>query len=192
MRALIDWTPERVEQLFEMWKAGHSAAHVAKAMGLPSRSAVIGKWHRMGWTSAHPDAPERTKDMIAARGTRTRIAGGGKRANQNPVGPRGSGRAPVVHQTVKSQLKSGSAIFPIQMNPTRFIDLERDQCRFPIDDVNAPGTAETLFCGAKQKDVSSYCEHHHARCMTPYKRRKKPLDRSKIAARDRFVFGVAA
>ena len=189
MRASFDWTPERVEQLFEMWKAGHSAAYVAKAMGLPSRNAVIGKWSRMGWTSAHPEAPARTRDMIAARGTRTRIAGGGHGGKRVPGGVV---KAKIVRQTVKSQLKAGAAIFPIQMNPTTLLDLKPHQCRFPIDDENAPGTEETLFCGAKQKDGSSYCEHHHARCMIPYKRSRKRFDRSKINARDRFVFGVAA
>ena len=189
MRVLIAWTPERVDQLFEMWKAGHSAAYVARAMGLPSRNAVIGKWSRMGWTSAHPDAPARTKDMIAARGTRSRVAGGGH-GGKRVAG--GVVKAKIVRQTVKSQLKAGAAIFPIQMNPTRFIDLEHDQCRFPIDDINAPGTVDTMFCGAKQKDGSSYCAHHHARCQVPYKRPRKRFDRSKINARDRFVFGVAA
>ena len=189
MNTPFEWNPETEARLFELWKAGHPGSVIANIMRAPSRSAVIGKLHRLGYTATHPDAPARTKDMISARGTRARAAGGGH-GGKRVAG--GVVKAKIVHQTVKSQLKAGAAIFPIQMNPTRFIDLERDQCRFPIDDINTPGTAETLFRGAHQRDGSSYCEHHHARCMTPYKRAKKPRDRSGFIARDKFVFGVAA
>lgn len=190
MNVPFDWTPQTEARLFEIWKAGHSGTAIAQMMGGGlSRSAVIGKLNRMGCTASHPEAPQRTKDMISARGTRTRVAGGGH-GGKRVAG--GVVKAKIVRQTVKSQLKAGAAIFPIQMNPTSFMDLEPHQCRFPIDDVNAPGTAETMFCGAKKTDDSSYCAHHKARCMAPYKRNRKRLDRSKIIARDRFVFGMAA
>ncbi len=190
MTTVFDWTPEAERQLFNLWKEGYSASVIANMMGLPSRSSAIGKLTRLGYTNAHPDAPQRTKDMIAARGSRDRSSGGGWGGKRwsGRRSTKGAGK-PV---TVRSLLKSGAAIFPIQMNPTSLLDLERDQCRFPLGDVNEPGTAETMFCGAKQADGSSYCQHHHERCQTPYKRPRKRRDRSKITARDRFVFGVAA
>jgi GcrA cell cycle regulator len=188
MSAPFEWNPETEARLFELWKAGHPGSVIANIMRAPSRSAVIGKLHRLGYTATHPEAPQRTKDMISARGTRTRIAGGGH-GGKRVAG--GVVTAPIKRQPV-AKLMTGAAIFPIQMNPTRFMDLTANQCRFPIDDINTPGTAETLFCGAHQQDGSSYCEHHHARCMTPYKRAKKPRDRSGFIARDKFVFGVAA
>ena len=189
MSTPFEWTPATVARLFDLWKEGHSGSVIAEKMGgALTRSAVIGKLHRLGYTAAHPDAPARTKDMISARGTRTRIAGGGH-GGKRVAG--GVVTAPIKRQPM-AKLMTSAAIFPIQMNPTPFLDLASDQCRFALDDINAPATAETLFCGAKQRDGSSYCEHHHARCQTPYKRQKTSKDRRKITARDRFVFGVAA
>lgn len=188
MTTPFEWNPQTEARLFELWKAGHPGSVIANIMRAPSRSAVIGKLHRMGYTATHPDAPARTKDMISARGTRTRIAGGGH-GGKRVAG--GVVTAPVKHQPM-AKLMTSAAIFPIQMKPTPFLDLASDQCRFALDDINTPATADTLFCGAKQRDGSSYCEHHHARCMSPYKRQKKSRDRSAFIARDKFVFGVAA
>jgi len=188
MTTPFEWNPQTEARLFELWKAGHPGSVIANIMRAPSRSAVIGKLHRMGYTAAHPDAPARTKDMISARGTRTRIAGGGH-GGKRVAG--GVVTAPIKRQPM-AKLMTSAAIFPIQMNPTPFLDLASDQCRFALDDINAPATADTLFCGAKQRDGSSYCEHHHARCMSPYKRQKKSRDRSAFIARDKFAFGVAA
>jgi len=181
MNTPFEWNPETEARLFELWKAGHPGSVIANIMRAPSRSAVIGKLHRLGYTATHPDAPQRVKKIAAQPKTRQH---GGVRWLK--VGRKDK---PV---EVRAALMAHAAVFPIQMNPTRFVDLERDQCRFPIDDVNTPGSAETLFCGAKQADGSSYCAHHHARCMSPYKRSRKRFDRSKINSRDRFVFGVAA
>ena len=188
MTTPFEWNPQTEARLFELWKAGHPGSVIANIMRAPSRSAVIGKLHRMGYTATHPEAPARTKDMISARGTRTRIAGGGH-GGKRVAG--GVVTAPIKRQPM-AKLMTSAAIFPIQMNPTPFLDLASDQCRFALDDINAPATADTLFCGAKQRNGSSYCEHHHARCMSPYKRQKKSRDRSAFIARDKFVFGVAA
>jgi GcrA cell cycle regulator len=177
----FEWTLSAQAKLVELWKSGLSAEKIRQEMGLNSRGAVLGKLHRLGCTGKSPNAPERVKKIAAQPKTRRPCVAA------KPKGCRKD--RPVA---VRVSLMRNAAIFPIQMNPTRFADLERDQCRFPIDDVNAPGTAETLFCGAKQDEDSSYCAHHHARCMSPYKRSRKRFDRSKINSRDRFVFGVAA
>jgi len=177
----FEWTPSAQEELVDSWKSGMSAEMIRRKMGLNSRGAVIGKLHRLGCTGKSPNAPERVKKIAAQPKTRQH---GGVRWLK--VGHKDK---PVA---VRVALMAHAAVFPVQMNPTRFTDLERDQCRFPIDDVNTPGSADTLFCGAKQDEDSSYCTHHHARCMSPYKRPRKRFDRSKINSRDRFVFGVAA
>ena len=48
------WTVERVEQITRFWNEGKSASEIADLMGEVSRSAVIGKAHRLG-LSARPD-----------------------------------------------------------------------------------------------------------------------------------------
>ena len=46
-RAEFAWTPELVERLIAAWNDGASAAEVQIRIGAPSRSAVIGKVHRL-------------------------------------------------------------------------------------------------------------------------------------------------
>lgn len=42
------WTDERVAELRRLWDEGKSASQIERAVGAPSRSAVIGKVHRLG------------------------------------------------------------------------------------------------------------------------------------------------
>jgi GcrA cell cycle regulator len=44
----VTWTPERVAELERLWREGHSASEVAKALGGITRNAVIGKANRLG------------------------------------------------------------------------------------------------------------------------------------------------
>ena len=170
MSAPFKWNPAEVNRLIALWKTGASASTIAGEFGCGlTRNAILGKIDRLRREGV---------DLGPKR------QGGARKATRRQA------KAPVLRQRVKPASKS--AMLPTQMNPTTLLDLGPRQCRFPIDDINTPGTAETLFCGAHQRDGSSYCEHHHARCMTPYKRAKKPRDRSGFIARDKFVFGVAA
>jgi hypothetical protein len=57
------WTPERVQQLRSMLRAGHTPAEIAKTMGPPiTRFAVLGKARRLrvagalGACGARPDS----------------------------------------------------------------------------------------------------------------------------------------
>ena len=51
----MEWNDERIAALTRLWKEGYSAAQVARELGGVSRSAVIGKIHRLG--IAGRDAP---------------------------------------------------------------------------------------------------------------------------------------
>ena len=51
----MEWNDERIEALTKMWREGLSASQVARQLGGVSRSAVIGKVHRLG--IAGRDAP---------------------------------------------------------------------------------------------------------------------------------------
>ena len=47
----MSWTDERIDQLRQMWQAGHTASQIAETLGGVSRNAVIGKAHRLGLQS---------------------------------------------------------------------------------------------------------------------------------------------
>ena len=43
------WNPEITKQMVKLWKGGMSSSKIAKLLGIPTRNAVIGKVHRLGW-----------------------------------------------------------------------------------------------------------------------------------------------
>lgn len=76
-----DWTDDRVEALEKLWKAGLSAAQIAKEIGGITRNAVIGKAHRSGFgkrregfaaqQAVHESKRAGGKGWRATRATRT-------------------------------------------------------------------------------------------------------------------------
>lgn len=77
------WTPQRTEQLLALWNDGLSGAQIARAMKAVSRSAIMGKLHRMKLPKRSQDAVRETnlQRMKVERHTRQRpklrLAGGG-------------------------------------------------------------------------------------------------------------------
>ena len=43
----MNWTPEKVEKLKELWGKGSTASEIAQILGGVTRNAVIGKAHRL-------------------------------------------------------------------------------------------------------------------------------------------------
>jgi len=61
------WTHERTQLLRKLWAEGYSASQIAKQLGGVTRSAVLGKLHRLGVPKrATPDRPARAKRVKAA------------------------------------------------------------------------------------------------------------------------------
>ena len=58
----MEWSDERIEALTKLWREGLSASQVARQLGGVSRSAVIGKIHRLG--IAGREAPSRPHAVI--------------------------------------------------------------------------------------------------------------------------------
>lgn len=44
----FDWNEENISKLINLWQGGMTGSEIAKVMGVGSRSAVIGKLHRLG------------------------------------------------------------------------------------------------------------------------------------------------
>src|SRR5580700_7113202 len=80
----MDWNEERIEALARMWREGLSASQVARQLGGVSRSAVIGKVHRLG--IAGRDAP--TRPLGGRPPNRIRATAGGTRRAPTPRAPR--------------------------------------------------------------------------------------------------------
>ncbi len=61
----MDWNEERTATLRKLWLEGMSASQVARQLGGVSRSAVIGKVHRLG--IAVRDIPTRQRTARSHR-----------------------------------------------------------------------------------------------------------------------------
>jgi GcrA cell cycle regulator len=128
------WTNERVEELKTRFHNQESFSEIARGIGHRSRNAVIGKAHRLG---LHRDG---AKLVPPPRPPRHRIV-------QRYDGRRHFEEEPMPEQTPPSCFA----------NPKPFIELSRNDCRWP-----GPGAAgpDLLCCAAPQLKGYSYCAMH--------------------------------
>jgi GcrA cell cycle regulator len=129
----MDWNEERTATLRKLWLEGMSASQVARQLGGVSRSAVIGKVHRMGITVR--DIPTR----------------------QRSTSVRTLPRARVVREA--APLRPALRLIEIaEMVPTaKLLGLEIHSCRWPIGN---PDSHDFGFCGREKTARASYCDEH--------------------------------
>jgi GcrA cell cycle regulator len=167
----MEWNDERIATLTKLWREGLSAAQAARQLGGVSRSAVIGKVHRLG--IAGRDAPSRPASQGPRSLARIRASAGGVRRTSSvrtpPATPAPSSRG------------------VCDMAPTATIhSLTKGACRWPIGE---PGEADFGFCGRIQIGAGSYCAGHAAVAV---RRRESPMKTKEIDQMvSRFVEGAA-
>lgn len=135
------WTPDRVEQLTQLWKDGRSAAECARALGACSRNAVIGKVHRLGLAGRDPPS----RPTRPARPVRLGV--------DRPRPQRSPRPLPRVHAVPASE---ATGLATMQT-------LSRHGCHWPIGEPNAP---DFTFCG-RDRCRGAYCEDHALRAYRP-------------------------
>lgn len=140
----FDWTAERVEKLKALWKEGLSGARIAAELGCDSRSAVIGKVHRLG---------------LPGRITKDRKAMDQRRSQLNQVRAR-----PTRLRQIAAVLRSEALpITPASDVATvSFADLMEHHCRWPVGDPRQQGFG---FCGCSKVSGLPYCEGHAKRAF---------------------------
>ena len=150
----MDWNDERIAALILLWREGLSASQVARRLGGVSRSAVIGKVHRLGIASREkPPRPRRVAERPSPR----------PRALHRParqVPP----RAPVA---------PAQPLFEAAPTAT-ILTLTKSGCRWPIGD---PAAADFGFCGRLKLCDSAYCAGH----ASIARRRRRPARRWAVA-----------
>jgi len=136
----MDWSEERTATLKKLWLEGLSASQVARHLGGVSRSAVIGKVHRLGITVR--ETPVRQRITTARAPTRIQ-------ARQRPT--RETTAAPHVaprFERIEEDLLPTSGI----------LGLGAHSCRWPI---GHPENDDFGFCGRPKTNArGSYCEQH--------------------------------
>jgi GcrA cell cycle regulator len=153
------WTEEIVDRIKQMWAAGRSARQIAEELdcGL-TRSAVIGKLHRLGLTRSYsPGVARRAqtptlREDAAPRQRLRRLSNRGTRLEWREV------FAPVALPPSSAETNAGS-------RGKTLMELCDWHCRWPIGDPCNPGF---VFCGDERLAGSSYCAHHaRMACSSP-------------------------
>lgn len=130
-----DWTDETVEWMTTLWLEGASAAAIARKLGAGvTRSAVLGKIHRLGVRRLPATAPRRS---AAAAGRRTRL--------KPCSAPRSS---------IAGALTVPPAA-PVEPLAT-LLSVRRGCCRWPCGE---PGSADLPVCG-RPVSRGAYCLGH--------------------------------
>lgn len=136
------WDDEMAELAKARWKAGASGKAIGDEIG-KSRSAVMGKLHRMGLRRHQQTTPRSAIAQQAARAT----------------------AASAHYKQRKRAPWSDVAEIKPEITPTAvgIVDLERHHCRWPV---SGEGAA-MRYCGGNAADGYPYCSRH---CRMAYQR----------------------
>jgi len=151
------WTQQRVETLVALWGEGLSASKISAQMGGITRSAVIGKVHRL-------NLPERV--------TKTSLPNVGNRTPRLRIEKRSGGKAKFINEIPLEDLPSVVDLqIPAEQRKT-LQQLTAHTCRWPVGEVSAP---DFFFCGAEPFKGRQYCAGHLKRSIArpPHNRPKK-------------------
>jgi GcrA cell cycle regulator len=157
------WTAEAVEDLKKLALAGKSASHIAAALGVGSRNAVIGKASRIGIklsgggrAAASGATPVRTGRSQWATAPHSRPKAGDQGAH-----------APAVRCLSPRQERGPAWAFGDaevgEMRRLRFEEIRESVCRWPLGD---PRSGDFAYCGLTPVEGQSYCAGH---CRMAYR-----------------------
>ena len=146
--AMVSWTKERVELLQKLWLEESSASLIAAELGGISRSAVMGKIHRLGLCGSRPHA-SRVKQQPKPR----------------PAGPREYRLATIGSTALRAEPKTATErepeIFkPVAVPVAKMLTvaaLTQHTCKWPFGDSREGGFR---FCGHDTLEGVPYCRYH--------------------------------
>jgi GcrA cell cycle regulator len=153
----IDWTAEVVERVRRLYvDEGKSATQTAALMGGEfTKSAIVGKAHRMGWfvdPARWPNSPGRQAEQELRR----RVATGTDRIKRpRPAKP----PKPPKQIAASKPLPQMGQLAP-QVDPIAFRLALRAQCSWPVGPADEEPTSEMLICAAPVDGDCPYCAAH--------------------------------
>lgn len=161
------WTDANFEKAKALWAEGKTATQIGAILGC-TRNAVLSKIHRSG-LALRPGTSKKWGERDTARAFN----------KPNPKPPKAKGAAQPKAQRVSATEMFGDAdpyveredIIVPEAERKGVVDLEPDDCRWPIGD---PRAADFHFCNGKKVPGLPYCEHHARRAYQPIQPRHKP------------------
>jgi GcrA cell cycle regulator len=158
------WTADVVEDLKKLALEGKSASHIAAALGVASRNAVIGKASRMG-VQLTGGGPRSLRAKTPSRAGRSQWASG-PYARPSAV-DHGADAALVGEPRAKTG--EGRVAWTLgeveigEMQRVKFEEIREFACRWPLGD---PRSGEFAYCGLTPAKGQSYCAGH---CRMAYR-----------------------
>lgn len=137
----MDWNEERTAVLKKLWLEGMSASQVARQLGGVSRSAVIGKVHRLGITVREAPVRQRTGSV--------------RSPSRIQVRPRTTREIAVA--TPRAAAPRPARLADDLLPTASILGLEIHSCRWPIGN---PDQNDFGFCGREKPARGSYCDQH--------------------------------
>jgi GcrA cell cycle regulator len=149
------WPDARIEALTQAWRDGLSARQIAAQLGAGlTRSAVIGKLHRLGVCGGRkPSAPRAAVSLSPPL----------KVAKPDPAA-----LAPRWPDAILEAppISPASGAPPCGPGPKYLRDMAPRECRFGLGDPGPGNGAFQLFCAAPTTG-HAYCAHHRAIALLP-------------------------
>ena len=158
---MIPWDDSAIETLTRMWDDGHSASEIADKIPGSTRSGICGKVRRLGLS------------MRKQRNLRPRRIP----ANRPPPKPKAVRPVPPQPKSAALHIKPEPFVplpeIEVPLAERRqLIDLEDDNCRWPIGDT---GTPDFHFCNSTKYAGLPYCENHARRAYQPPRTKPQQL-----------------
>jgi GcrA cell cycle regulator len=175
------WTAEAVEDLKRLALAGKSASHIAAALGVGSRNAVIGKASRIGIKLSGGGGRAAASGVAPSRAGRSQWATAHyARDNADASAardPRGvSGSQPAEKRGAAWTLGEAEVG---EMRRLRFEDIRESVCRWPLGD---PRSGDFAYCGLTPVEGQSYCAGHCRMAYRPPQARRSTTERQGLRA----------
>jgi GcrA cell cycle regulator len=170
----MPWTAEAVEDLKRLALEGKSASHIAAALGVGSRNAVIGKASRIG-------IKLNGGGCVTGAG---KARGSALRAQWTASSRPRSGTAALARNTQVSPREGRPAwmlgeIEIGEMRRLRFEDMRESACRWPLGD---PRSGDFAYCGLTPAEGQSYCAGHCRMAYRPPQARAVARERHGLPA----------
>jgi len=161
------WTDEQVESLKKLWAEGLSCSAIARQVGISTKSAVIGKLHRLGLAGRAQAVNRKSENKLSKAQIKAR-----------PTTPFGQPKKPKLPPPPKSPIQSlrDVAMTAEPLPPAApdlpplvasVLDLESHHCRW------IPGEPSGGFCGRQKVQGLPYCECHALRAFDFTKPRRR-------------------
>jgi GcrA cell cycle regulator len=165
--ATSPWTDERIELVKTLWSQGMSARRIVRELGDDiSRSAVLGKIHRLGIVQTSPNSGARRSESKNARPAprREHDVAGELPGNQDGLPAWVRDAEPYIDDPLVD------ADIPVSQRRA-LLELSGRICRWPVGD---PSRSDFFFCGAEALPGKPYCVAHCARAYRPEEEATRP------------------